>query len=194
MIMPPQYNARLRYTIETVLTNVGAVQTSLQYRTECFDVDPNFASTAMPGFTEFAAFYQRYRVLNLGYKFSVANQEAFSVAVIHGSSALAIAAGSLNIQYAGNPLFTTGLLGPASGQNRAVFTRSSSIVSIVGTKQPLVDDLYTGSTTSATLATAGTCYCYLGIISPVILTALGVLVIAEVTMDVQFYRIRPLLV
>jgi hypothetical protein len=151
-IMPAQYNARLKYLIEVVNTGIGNTQASIQFRSEAYDVDPAFASTAMPGFTEFAGFYQRYRTTRLGYKFSAANQEAFSMAVIHGFSATTIGAASLNLQYAGNPLFQTGMLGPATGQNRQVFQDERSVSDIVGTKQPIYDDLYTGSTTSATLA------------------------------------------
>jgi hypothetical protein len=192
--MPAQYNTSLKYIIETVVTSVGALQTSNQYRTEAYDVDPGFASTAMPGFTELAAFYQRFRALRIGYKFSVANQEAFSVACIHGFSALAISSASLNIQYGGNPLFSTAMLGPATGMNTKTFQAKKSVSEIVGTSQPLYDDLYTGSTTAATLATAGTVYCYFGIVAPQALTALGVLCVTEITLDLQFYRIRPLLV
>jgi hypothetical protein len=191
--MPAQYNARLKYLIEVVNTSVGGVQASLQYRSEAYDVDPSLATTAMPGFTEFAGFYQRFRCTRFGYKFSVSNQESFSMAVIHGFSSTAIGASALNLQYAGNPLFNTAMLGPATGQNRGVFQDEKSVVDIVGTKQPLMDDLYTGSTTAATLATAGTVYCYFGVITPVVMTALGTLVVAEITLDLQFYRPRFLL-
>jgi hypothetical protein len=193
-VMPATYVTNMRYIIVTVLTAPGTTQISNQYRTEAYDVDPAFASTAMPGFTEMAAIYQRYRCLRMSYKFSVANQEAFPVSIIHGTSALAISSAGLNIQYAGNPLFSTGMLGPATGQNRGVYRRSTPITNVVGSKQPLFDDLYTGSTTAATLVTAGTVYSYIGIVSPVALTALGCLVTVEITLQLQFYRIRPLLV
>jgi hypothetical protein len=193
-VMPATYVTNMRYLIDTVLTSVGALQTSLQYRTEAYDVDPTLASTAMPGFNELAAIYQRYRTLRISYKFACANQEAFPISIIHGTSALAIASGSLNIQYAGNPLFSTGMLGPNTGKSTGTYRRSTAITDVVGTKQPLFDDLYTGSTTSATLATAGTVYSYLGIVAPAALTALGCFVCTEITLQIQFYRIRPLLV
>lgn len=187
-VMPAQYVTNLVYLVDVINTNVGGVQASVQYRSEAYDVDPSVGSTAMPGFTELAAIYQRYRTLRMSYKFTCCNQEAYSVAVVHGFSAKAIASGSLNLQYGGNPLMHVGMLGASTGQGRGIYRQSSSVMNIVGTKQPLFDDLYTGSTTSATLATAGTVYCYFGIIAPVALTALGVNVVAEITLQLQFYR------
>jgi hypothetical protein len=142
----------------------------------------------MPGFTEFANFYQRFRTVRIGYKFSVANQEAFGVVFIHGFNPVSVASGSLNLQYAGNPLFQTSIVGPATGMNVHTFIGSRTVADIAGTPQALYDDIYTGSTTSSTLASAGTVYCYLGVIAPVVLTALGVNVVAEITLDVTFYR------
>jgi len=186
-VMPPQYNTRLKYIIDTVVTNVAATQASVRYRTDAFDVDPTLGSTAMPGFTELAGLYARFRTTRLSYKFSVANQEAFTMAILHGFSRTSIASGSLNLQYAGNPLFRTSMLGPATGKGTGIYRGSSSIVGIYGTRQPMFDDIFTGSTTSSTLSANGTAYCYLGIISPVALTALGVNLVAEITLDVQFY-------
>jgi hypothetical protein len=187
-VMPTQFNTTLKYLIDTVVTNVGNTQASVRYRNEAFDVDPSLGSTAMPGFAEFANFYQRFRVLRLAYKFSCANQEAFSLTLIHGFSVNSIASGSLNLQYAGNPMFQSSIVGPATGMNTKIFKGSRSIVDISGTKQALYDDLYSGSTTSATVSANGTVYCNLGVIAPVVLTALGVLLTAEVTLTIQFYR------
>lgn len=187
-VMPVEFDTTLKYIVQDVVTNIGAASASIKFRTEAYDVDPALASTAMPGFAEFAAFYARYRTLRLMYKFSAANQEAFPVTIIHGYSNSSIASGSLSIGFAGNPLMSTSILGPLTGMNTKVFRGNRSVVDIAGTIQPLVDDLYTGSTTSATLATAGTCYCNFGVLSPAALTAAGVLVTVEVSLHIRFYR------
>lgn len=187
-IMPQEYDTRLKYIVQDNLTTVGAFQTSIKFRTDAYDVDPTLASTAMPGFAELAAIYSRFRTLKIGYKFTVMNAEAFSQTVIHGFSGASIATGALNISYAGNPLFWTSGVGPATGQNRGIFKRKVSVVEIAGTQQALVDDLYTGSTTSSTLATAGTNWCYIGNISPIAQTAAGMIVTVEIELTVRFYR------
>jgi hypothetical protein len=178
----------LKYIVQDIVTNVGGVLASIRFRTEAYDVDPALASTAMPGFAELALLYARFRTMGMSYKFSVANQEAFSLSVIHGFSNSSIASGALVLAYAGNPLFKTAILGPLTGQNRGQFSQRRTVREISGTDQSLFDDLYTGSTASATLATAGTAWCYFGILSPVALTAAGVLVTVEVTLDIEFYR------
>lgn len=187
-ILPPEYDTRLKYIVQDIVTNVGGVAASIRFRTDAYDVDPALASTAMPGFVEFAAFYARFRTLGMSYKFSCANQEAFSVTMIHGFSNSSIASGSLSITYAGNPLMRSTIVGPLTGINTKILRQSATVVKIAGTEQPLFDDLYTGSTTSATLATAGTVWCNCGVISPVVMTAAGVLVTVEVTLHLRFYR------
>jgi len=187
-VMPSTYVTNLKYIVQDTVTNVGGVRASISFRTEAYDVDPALGSTAMPGFAELGALYARYRALRMTYKFSVANQEAFSITTIHGFSNSSIASGSLSIGYAGNPLFNSGMLGPLTGQGRATYRQSASVVAVAGSQQPLFDDLYTGSTASATLATAGTTWCYFGVITPVVMTAAGVLVTVEITLQVQFYR------
>lgn len=187
-VMPEEFDTKLKYLTFEAISNVGATAASLRFRTEAFDVDPALGSTAMPGFTEFAAFYQRYRTLAMRYKFSIANQEAFPVAVLAGYTCSTIASGSLGIVYAGNPLFQDSILGPLTGQGRVTFQDDKTVVQVVGSTQPLYDDLYTGSTTSATLATAGTIYCHIGVNSPLALTAAGCVCAIEIELTIRFYR------
>lgn len=187
-VMPQEYDTVLKYIVQDVVTNAGGTRASIQFRSEAYDVDPALASTAMPGFVEFAGFYARYRPIAMKYKFSAANQEAFPVTIIHGFSNASIASGSLVITYGGNPLMHTSILGPLTGMNTRTFSQKKSVVQIAGTQQALFDDLYTGSTASATLATAGTSYCYFGVISNAALTAAGVLVTVEIDLHLRFYR------
>lgn len=187
-VMPVTLRTHCKYIVQDVVATVGAVQASIRFRNDAYDVDPALASTAMPGFGELAQLYSRFRTYGMSYKFSAANQEAFSMTVIHGFSGSSIATGSLGITYAGNPMFNTSILGPLTGQNRGTFRQSKTVREIAGSDQPIYDDIYTGSTTSSTLPTAGTVYCYFGIITPVVMTAAGCLVTVEVTLDLLFYR------
>jgi hypothetical protein len=187
MVMPPEFDTSLQYHTQLLVTNIGAFAASTKYGTNAYDVDPAVGSTAMPGFTEFASLYARFRTLGIKYKFSVANQEAFPVTVIHGFSNSSIASGSVTITYAGNPLMHTSVLGPLTGQCRGIYSQKATVVKITGSSQPLFDDLYTGSTTSSTLATASTKWAYAAFVSQNAFTALGVLVTVEITLDLRFY-------
>jgi hypothetical protein len=193
-IMPPEFDTNLKYLVQDVVTNVAGFGASIRFTNNAYDVDPALASTAMPGFAEFAAFYARFRTLKVSYKFSCFNQEAFGLTLIHGFSNASIASGSLGITYAGNPLFKTTCIGAQTGNSTRVCAGSASVSKIVGTVQPLYDDLYTGSTTSNTLPTASHVHAYIGYLSANAGTAAGLAVTVEITLRVRFYKPNFLLV
>lgn len=188
LIMPPEYDTTFRYIVDTTVGTAAASISSLRFTSNAYDVDSALASTAMAGFAELGALYARFRTLNMSYKFSVCNAEAFPVHVIHGFSNVSIASGSLGMNYAENPLMRTAILGPLTGQCRGTYRGRANIGTISGSKQYLYDDLFTGSTTSSTLATAGTCYIYLGVAAPGVFTAAGVVVQVEVNLHVRLSR------
>lgn len=188
-IMPEEYETDLTYLVLDVLASVGAFGASLRFQSNAYDVDPALASTAMAGFAELATIYQRFRTIGMAYQFSCFNQELFGMTLIHGFSNTSIASGGLGIGYAGNPLFRSTAIGGVNGMSLKTCSGSATVVQIVGTAQPLYDDLFTGSTTSSTLPTSGTVYCYLGWLSNANAgTALGVNVTVRVTLRVRFYK------
>lgn len=187
-VMPSTYVTNLKYITDVVMTSVAGTQSSVRYTNNAYDVDPTLGSTAMPGFAELAGVYARFRTLRISYKFSACNQEAFPVSVIHGFAGTSIATTALSIQYAGNPLFSLGCLGPLTGQCRGRFSKSAALTEIVGSKQPLYDDLFTGSTTSSTITGTGLVYCYFGVVTPAVMTAAGIFLTTEITLQVQFYK------
>jgi len=187
-VMPPEFDTVLSYHVQDQVTNVGALLASIKFDTNAYDVDPALGSTAMPGFTEFAGFYSRFRTLAMSYKFSVANQEVFPLTIIHGFSNSSIASGAVNINYAGNPMMQSTMVGPLTGMCTRILRGSKTVCQINGTQQPLFDDLFTGSTTSSTLTSTGTKYCYCAVVAPVVLTAAGgLLVTVEIKLRVRFY-------
>jgi hypothetical protein len=189
MVMPAEYDTTFKYIVDLNIATAGSVLSSVRYTTNAYDVDPALASTAMAGFTELAALYARFRTLSIGYKFNVANAEAFPIHIIHGFSTVSIASGSLGMNYGGNPLMKLSILGPTTGQGRGIFSQRKTVGQISGTTQYLYDDLFTGSTTSSTLASAGTVYAYLGVGTGAgVFTAAGVVVQVEISLHVRLMR------
>jgi hypothetical protein len=186
--MPQEYRTTLKYHTYGIVTNAAGFVASIRFGTNAYDVDPAVGSTAMPYFLELSAIYGRFRTLRIGYKFVVQNQEAFPISILTGFSQSVIASGSLGIAYAGNPLFRMTGIGPANGMGVKTLSGSKTVCEIYGGQQPLFDDLFTGSTTSSTLATASTMWCYCGVNSTNALTALGMIVTTEVSLDVLFFR------
>lgn len=190
MTMAASTTVPFKYIVHGVLNNIAGTRASNRYNSDAYDVDPSLGSTAMPGFTEWATLYQRFRTLSVRYQFDIANNESFNVMVLTGFSAgVTVSTGSLSSTYAGNPYWKTHLLGPLTGMNKVRLTDKKTATDVFGTKQVLFDDLYTGSTTSSTLATASNIFTYVGIIAGgANVFANGVEVLSQVTLWVQLYR------
>jgi len=187
-VMPQEYVTNLTYTTTGVLNSVGALLSSVKYRTEAFDVDPALGSTAMPGFTELASIYARYRTLAISYKIHYSNNEVFPLQILAGFSNSSISTGTLTSNFAGNPTFQSRIAGPIGGTCTGTVKGYTTIVAFSGTKQPLYDDVFTGSTTSATLGTAGTVYANFGIISTLPVLSAGCAIDVRITLTIQFDR------
>jgi hypothetical protein len=185
--MPQEYRTVLRYNTYGLVTAIAGFGASVKFGTNAYDVDPAVGSTAMPYFAELAAIYGRFRTLRISYKFIVMNQEAFPVTILTGFSQTSLSSGSLTA-YAGNPLWKTTAVGPLTGNSTKTIQDSKTVCQIYGSQQPLFDDLFTGSTTSSTLATASTMWAYCGINSVNPLTAVGMIVTTEISLDVLFFR------
>jgi hypothetical protein len=63
-LVPDRFYTKLSYDgIAQLTVPTGAIATSLRFQpSAAYDVDPSLGSTAVPGFVEFAAFYDNYRV------------------------------------------------------------------------------------------------------------------------------------
>lgn len=186
--MPQEYRTTLKYHTYGTVTNAAGFVASIKFGSNAYDVDPTLGSTAMPYFSELAMIYAKFRTMRISYKFIVQNAEAFPISIIHGISNTSISSGSLGIGYAGNPLFQVTGLAPATGNSCKTVRGSKTICQVIGTQTPLWDDLFTGSTTSSTLATSSTVWAYCGLNSTYALTALGMVVTSEISLDVLFYK------
>jgi len=141
----------------------------------------------MPGFTEFSAFYARYRPLRMTADVDFTNMEAFpqtAMLLMSNTSGATLAINDL-----GNPLCVHKQIGHSNGSDTCRLHLSCSKVQIAGTKQALYDDLYTGPTSSAGLATAGTTNLYVGYTSGIAgVSAIGMVATVRISVTVQFYR------
>lgn len=63
MPMPPRARTTLTFNKQVLMNNVGFAYTNVRFNaSNAYDIDPTLGSTSCPFFTEFAAFYRRYRV------------------------------------------------------------------------------------------------------------------------------------
>lgn len=187
-LMPQEYVTTLTYSVQGVLTNSPAAVATKAFRSEAYDVDPALATTAMPGFAELAQLYSRYRCLSMSYDIQTCNREAFALQVMTGFTATNVAFNT--VEYLGNAYVKSQIISAKGGLDRCRLKGSVSAVQLFGTRQAIYDDLFTGSTASATLANAGTMNLYYSILSPSLglTVAGGVDFNAEVRLRLQFYR------
>jgi len=146
-----QTRVTLMYCINESNVTSSVTQIGNYYTSFLYDVDPDSMTTAMPGFTEYAAFYKRYRVLRVGYKMDFSNREAFAVGVTcYFTNELINFGGTKPMSTIGNPLCKYAIMSGKGGLDKCSIKDSASCVAITGTKQSLYDDLYTGPTDTNT--------------------------------------------
>ncbi len=178
----------LRYVLPLqTLSAAGGLRSSVRLTSNAYDVDSALASTAMAGFGEYALLFARFRTLQMSYDVTFVNKEAFAVSAMSGFQNTSIASGSYGANYTENPYNNLRLLGTVQGNNTCRIRGKASIAQMCGTKQAIYDDLFTGSTTSSTLATAGTCWLYFAAEGLNNIT-IGVDVQGSVTLQLHFYR------
>lgn len=168
-IMPPRIVTTLKYIVNRNLVNIAGTTASMQMNANgLYDVDPALASTAVPGFVEFGAFYQRYKVLKCISKCTFINRETFPVVINLGFEALAFAANGKTISYYEMHNQKTQLV-PASQTARGItLSMAKSAIEVVGdavttgslnfTGSPLANPLalwYTSISASTALIGAG---------------------------------------
>jgi hypothetical protein len=185
---PDSLRTNLRYVIPLTQVTGGGTTNSLKFTSNAYDVDSALGSTAMAYFAELAPVYSRFRTMGVSYRFVCTNQEAFPNAMIHGFMTNSLSSTGLGQNYASGPYVQTDLLSAVNGSHSTrIYTGSLTVAKLFGTTQALVDDLFTGSTTSSTLSSSATMYIYIGAVSAAV-PVNGFFVTGEICLDVLFDR------
>lgn len=145
-IMPQEYVTNLRYGIS--FNTIVATSTNYSLctlKSDPYDVNAALGNTAMPGFTEFAGFYARYRTLRFGYNITFVNNESFPVTVTALLSPQ-IPGTTTNISTVGNPLSKSLTLSGLDGQPKGTLKGNYSIAAINGSRNSLFADDWEGDT------------------------------------------------
>jgi hypothetical protein len=164
-ICPPKILTRLQFVKSSFLTSAGGATTSLTMRPNGpYDVDPTVASTAIAGFTEWAAIYGVNRVLRCRVKCIVINLEAFPIVCGFGYFPFVLAAGAFTHDEYGNKNCTQRFISPTlCGGDRAEYEGTMDLEKLFGiiTKGDLTQFYGTSGSNPSTLSS----WC-LGIYSP----------------------------
>jgi hypothetical protein len=114
--------------------------------------------------------------------------------MIHGFSIGSFGSTALGQNYASGPYLHTDVLSAVNGSHSTrIYTGRIEVAKLFGTTQALVDDLFTGSTTSSTLSSSATGNVYIGAVSASV-PVNGWFVTGHIELDVLFDRRNSLIV
>jgi hypothetical protein len=177
----------MRYVIPfQVVSNGASVVASLKFTSNAYDVDSALGSTAMAYFSELGAIYAKFRTLGMKYSFMVSTLETHGLAYVHGFSSISYSATGVGLNFAENPYLNMAVTGSVNANSQKDMSGEITVAKLFGTQQALVDDTFTGSTTSSTLPAGGTMYLYIGAVSTAVLAA-GFDVTGFVELDILFF-------
>lgn len=118
------------------------------FPSNAFDIDPIFASSAMPGFTEWAGMYRSFRTLKASIAIEFCNMMNAPVSIFlvpvnydPGASVTLSVATTLSSQ----PNSKVTILSPAGGQDRATLRSKARVNQFAGAMSNAVD-AFTGAT------------------------------------------------
>lgn len=132
------------------ITNNGAFVATQRFNVSgLYDMDPRIASTAIAGFTQYAAFYNRYRALKVKYCIEGVNMEAFPLQFI--VCPLNDDPGSNNtdiLSWRMNPRSKMALLSSKGGLDRAELSGEFDLAAILGSVAQRTDSIFSALVTS----------------------------------------------
>lgn len=188
-LMPPRFQTTLRYEAEGNQLNAGVNYSNTRLQpTTPYDVDPTLGSTAMPGFTELAALYRRYRVNRWVHKVMFANNESFPVVVYLCPNNVDPGSNTASFQnFLSSRSSTKKMLSAKGGQDRGIVVSRFSQSSFAGVPKSRSDDNTAGNT-SGSSAPNNNIWSVVGIHS-VNVQVSGVFVSNQIDIEVEFYEL-----
>lgn len=190
---PPRVITHLSYSKTGILTSaVTSIATQRLFPTNAYDVDPLFASTAMPGFTEWGALYRNFRTLRASIMVEFSNLEPRPVTVLlvpvnydYGTTITQSGFSTLMSQ----PNCKTRMLSAVGGQDRAVLRSSARTNQFAGALSNSFD-AYVGSTTNAFSPTQFWGFFYSAFVQGASSIPLGIGVTIKMDVEIEFFELQ----
>lgn len=147
-LIPAETDKILSFQVNKVAFNAANILAMVRFTPNgTFDVDPTLGSTTTPGFTEWAAFYNYYRVIKVAYDIEVANNETFPLRVY--TILTNTDPGTIgNPQFSGNPLAKTALISGKGGMDRCRLRDLKQVSQVVGSQAPETEDNFRAAVTT----------------------------------------------
>lgn len=186
----PRLRCNLRYQDWTDLNNVGFTYASKRYTpTYAYDVDPTLASTAMPGFSEYAGLYRFYRVRMSNISVCFCNKQDTCLSVYICPVNSDPGANATNVQdYLSNRLSKVCMVSAKGGMDRVTLTDMQTTSEFGGARDAQTVDYYCGPT-DGSAAPANNWFWQVGTISATPLVN-GLQCNVVIDIEVEFFELK----
>lgn len=150
--MPARLRTTLRFDKVALMNNVGSNYANIRFEpTYAYDVDPTVGSTAMPGFTELAGVYRKYRVIGFKASLKVSNAESFPLTLYAGPTNSDPGANTINYNnYLPNKAIKKVVLSAKGGRDAASINDRVTVANFGGASNLSIEDGYSALTSTAT--------------------------------------------
>jgi len=124
--------------------NAGGLVLSWRYRNNSvYDPDPLLGTGSISGFVEWAAFYDRYRVIEFSYDLDIVNMETFPVVVSAAPTLLDVGANyASTIDFPAFPYGSKRVLGTSAGQGRSRLSGQLNLAMFEGSPAYYTDSAF----------------------------------------------------
>jgi hypothetical protein len=190
----PRTRCNLRFSKDYTMSNATQFNANILFwPTYAYDIDPLVASTAMPGFAEWAQFYSRYVVRSSRIRVDFMNNEAFPAMVFVTPTNLIY---TMNTTLANvrlllaQPYSRSSKIGALTGNGVVSVDHTMNTDHFTGFPDVRFDDTY-GALTTGT-APLNNWYWNIGWISGLAGTVSGMLLHIELEVEIEFYELYAL--
>lgn len=139
--IPPEMDVQLSYPFIKTLSAAAAAVAARLYTNAAYDVDPTLGSTSTPGFAEWAALYNFYRVVAYSYDITFVNNEAFPIIAWTLSSNTDPGLGATSVS-SSNPLGASLVLSAKTGLDKGMIARTHRVSHVIGSDAVEYEDNY----------------------------------------------------
>jgi len=140
--MPNHQRVKLRFAERDGLATATAF-TAIRFNPNAaYDVNPTLGSTATVGFSEWAAFYNYYRVLAFDYTVDFINNDSTMGATVYALPTNTDPGTTGVVTYLENPLAKYKTISAKGGLDKTSIRGSHTVAQIVGSNAPNFEDNY----------------------------------------------------
>lgn len=188
---PPRVLVQLKFFKTGNISGAGTSAGERLFPTNAYDVDPLFASTAMPGFSEWGLLYRSYRTLSSKISVEFSNMSAYPMAIVLGPANydyITSWSASNFTSLSSQPTSKNGVLSAVGGQDRATLRCSARTNQFAGVMSNAWD-AFVGRTDGSSSPAQSWGFFFGGQIQGTTVNTPGFNVTVRMTVELEFFEL-----